>query len=61
MHIAAQETGNGSNIELFEDDSPERNMKRPMNDDIGWYHIANCTDNMDNGCCSLKSEEDIEI
>src|SRR5882757_2517691 len=56
MHIAMLETGNGSNIELFEYNSPERNMKRPMNDDIGWYHIAVYTDNMDKSVAYLKSK-----
>jgi catechol 2,3-dioxygenase-like lactoylglutathione lyase family enzyme len=55
-HIAMLETGNGSNIELFEYNSPERNMKRPMNDDIGWYHIAVYTDNMDKSVAYLKSK-----
>jgi catechol 2,3-dioxygenase-like lactoylglutathione lyase family enzyme len=57
MRIAMLETGNGSNIELFEYNSPERNMKRPMNDDIGWYHIAVYTDNMDKSVAYLKSKD----
>ncbi|NHA08092.1 VOC family protein [Mucilaginibacter sp. HC2] len=55
-HIAMLETGKGSNIELFEYNSPERNMKRPMNDDMGWYHIAIYTNNMDKSVAYLKSK-----
>lgn len=55
-HIAMLTTGNGSNIELFEYDSPQRNMKRPMNDDIGWYHIAVYTNNMEQSVAYLKSK-----
>jgi catechol 2,3-dioxygenase-like lactoylglutathione lyase family enzyme len=54
--IAMLETGNGSNIELFEYTSPERNLERPMNDDIGWYHIAVYTDNMDKSIAYLKAK-----
>ena len=53
--IAMLETGNGSNIELFEYNSSERNLKRPMNDDIGWFHMAVYTDNMDKSLAYLKS------
>lgn len=56
MHIAMLTTGTGSNIELFEYNSPERDMKRPMNDDIGWYHIAVYTDNMDKSVAYLKAK-----
>ncbi|WBV57829.1 VOC family protein [Chryseobacterium daecheongense] len=56
-HIAMLQTGNGSNIELFEYTSPERNMKRPMNDDIGWYHFAIYTTNMDESVAYLKAKK----
>jgi catechol 2,3-dioxygenase-like lactoylglutathione lyase family enzyme len=54
--IAMLETGRGSNIELFEYSSPQRNMKRPMNDDIGWYHFAVYTSNMEQSVAYLKSK-----
>lgn len=54
--IAMLETGSGSNIELFEYSSPERNMKRPATDDIGWYHFAVYTSNMDQSVAYLKSK-----
>jgi catechol 2,3-dioxygenase-like lactoylglutathione lyase family enzyme len=54
--IAMLETGGGSNIELFEYSSPQRNMKRPMNDDIGWYHFAVYTSNMEQSVAYLKSK-----
>jgi catechol 2,3-dioxygenase-like lactoylglutathione lyase family enzyme len=56
IHIAMLETGNGSNIELFEYTSPQRNMKRPMNDDIGWYHIAVYTSDMQKSVSYLKAK-----
>lgn len=55
-HIALLETGNGSNIELFEYTSPQRNMKRPMNDDIDWYHIAVYISNMQKSVSYLKAK-----
>jgi catechol 2,3-dioxygenase-like lactoylglutathione lyase family enzyme len=54
--IAMLETGRGSNIELFEYSSAQRNMKRPMNDDIGWYHFAVYTTNMEQSVAYLKSK-----
>lgn len=55
-HIAMMATGYGSNIELFEFQSPNRNMERPMTDDIGWYHIAFYTKNMTKSVAYLKSK-----
>jgi catechol 2,3-dioxygenase-like lactoylglutathione lyase family enzyme len=54
--IAMLETGRGSNIELFEYSSPQRSMKRPMNDDISWYHFAVYTSNMEQSVAYLKSK-----
>jgi len=54
--IAMLQTGNGSNIELFEYSSPERKMERPMNDDIGWYHFAVYTTDMEKSVTYLTSK-----
>jgi catechol 2,3-dioxygenase-like lactoylglutathione lyase family enzyme len=54
--IAMLQTGNGSNIELFEYSSPERKMERPMNDDIGWYHFAVYTTDIEKSVDYLTSK-----
>ena len=56
-HIAMLSTGFGSNIELFEFNSPNRNLQRPMTDDIGWYHIAFYTGDMARSIAWLKSKK----
>lgn len=55
-HIVMMSTGFGSNIEIFEFNSPDRDMKRPLTDDVGWYHIAFYTNDMNKTVAHLKAK-----
>ena len=48
--------GSGSSIELFQYSSPDRNMQRPMGDDVGWFHIGFYTDDIPGSVIYLKSK-----
>ncbi|NHA04892.1 SnoaL-like domain-containing protein [Mucilaginibacter sp. HC2] len=48
--------GNGSSLELFQYKSPERNMERPLGDDVGWYHLGFYTDDINASVAYLKSK-----
>ena len=48
--------GAGSSIELFQYKSPERDMRRPLGDDVGWYHLGFYTDDIPGSIAYLKSK-----
>jgi len=46
--------GNGSNLELFEYTSPDKNTNQPKNSDIGGHHIALYVDDIEKAVAYLK-------
>ncbi len=48
--------GNGSNIELFQYQSPDQVTTRPKNSDLGGHHIALYVDDIDKAAAYLKSK-----
>jgi len=54
--IVMLRAGNGSNIELFEFDPDKGNKNQPYQNDMGWYHIAFYTEDMQASVAYLKSK-----
>lgn len=52
--------GNGSNLEVFEYESPDQNTTPPKNSDIGGHHFAFYVDDMANAVDYLK-ENGVEV
>ena len=48
--------GNGTNLEVFQYESPDQNKTPPKNSDIGGHHLAFYVDDMDEAIAFLKSE-----
>lgn len=46
--------GNGTNLEVFEYESPDQNTVQPKNSDIGGHHLAFYVDDMDEAIKYLK-------
>ena len=49
--------GNGSNFELFEYDSPDQNMRQPLNSDVGGHHLAFYVDDFEAALSHLKAHK----
>jgi catechol 2,3-dioxygenase-like lactoylglutathione lyase family enzyme len=54
--IVMLRAGSGSSIELFQYHSPDRDMHRPLGDDVGWFHIGFYTDDIPGSVVYLKSK-----
>ncbi|GAB3602810.1 VOC family protein [Microbacterium aureliae] len=52
--------GNGSNLEIFEYESPDQNTEQPKNSDIGGHHLAFYVDDMDAAIAYLR-ENGVEV
>ena len=48
--------GNGTNLEVFQYESPDQNKTPPKNSDIGGHHLAFYVDDMDEAIAFLTSE-----
>lgn len=47
---------NGSNLEIFEYDSPDQRKESPKNSDVGGHHLAFYVDDMDTAVAYLKGK-----